>query len=461
MRKIAPSLPLLLILALAVVVRLVSLRLPFGDYDEGVYLATVRSVSHGAPLLSHTYSSQGPLFIYFSELFYKISPTIQSVRLFPVLCSLATVYFAYKLVDKYIGRLGAIFAATYLSLDTAFLTVSRTFQVDVPWVAFSFASFYFLLRFHESKKRIHIMLSALLFGASLFLKLNPIYWLVIVGYFVLTMRERGIPHLGNFLYFVAAPILLLVLLVPSHELGVFYTNAIGVRASNLAPEISAWVTGFRLILLRHEFWLVLADLAAVVLLMVRFRTKQNLFAELSLLWLAATVAAFSVYSNLFPHHFVFFILPATLLAAYAIQECSRHFVYLAIPIGITAFAVSSIVGILRPTISSYDQKLDTAATTIMTNSKPDDFVICDDQLALYLANRNTPPDLVDTSFVRIQSGLLTESTFAASVQKYKPKLVVYVSGRLASEPSITAYLTKQYYQKELPEGITLWSLSPL
>jgi 4-amino-4-deoxy-L-arabinose transferase-like glycosyltransferase len=127
--------PLPLILALAMLVRLVGLAFPFGDYDEGVYLATVRSVLHGHPLISQTYNSQGPLFIYLSELFYRVSPTLEAVRLFPVACSLAVIVLAYRLVDREVGRFAAVAVSLYLCLDTFFLLVSRTFQVDVPWLA--------------------------------------------------------------------------------------------------------------------------------------------------------------------------------------------------------------------------------------------------------------------------------------------------------------------------------------
>ncbi|MDE1854638.1 MAG: hypothetical protein KGI38_13005, partial [Thaumarchaeota archaeon] len=84
MKRIFHYLPFVLVFSVAVIVRVVAIRYPFGDYDEGVYLATVRSVAHGFSLISQTYNSQGPLFIYAAELFYRLSPTIWAVRMLAV-----------------------------------------------------------------------------------------------------------------------------------------------------------------------------------------------------------------------------------------------------------------------------------------------------------------------------------------------------------------------------------------
>lgn len=142
--------PIIIVLA-ALATRLIGLGWPYGDYDEGVYTATIRSLAQGLPLYSKTYDSQGPLFFYLGEVFYKISATIVSLRLIPVICSLVIIYLAFLLVKKYIGIVAAIFASLYLTFDTAFLTISRTFQIDIPWLAFSFGAFYFLLKFDEGQ----------------------------------------------------------------------------------------------------------------------------------------------------------------------------------------------------------------------------------------------------------------------------------------------------------------------
>jgi 4-amino-4-deoxy-L-arabinose transferase-like glycosyltransferase len=229
-----------LIFGLAIVVRFVGIRFPFGDYDEGVYLATVRSVVHGFPLISQTYNSQGPLFIYIAELFYRVSPTLVSVRLFPIVSSLVVIWVSYKLVDNFLNRWAACFVALYLALDSAFLIVSRTFQVDMPWVALSVLSFYWLLQWHRHGKLRDVILSAVFFALSLFLKVNPLFVPMIFAYFSLRIVTKNINQLKYLLLYSVIPFILLPFFVPFHALGAFYSNTIHVRTSHVGFYALNW-----------------------------------------------------------------------------------------------------------------------------------------------------------------------------------------------------------------------------
>ncbi|MBU6389688.1 glycosyltransferase family 39 protein [Patescibacteria group bacterium] len=457
----------LLILFVAVAVRLISLTYPFGDYDEGVYLATVRSVLHGFPLLSQTYISQGTLFIYISELFYRVSATIQSVRLFPVICSLVAIALVYILINRYYNRTAATFAALYLAFDGSFLTVSRTFQVDLPWTAFSVVSLYFLLRFHRTNRQIDVLLSAVFFGLSIFLKVNPLLVPVIITYFLLLIPSRGVRPLYNLLWYPLISLAVLFLVVPIPDLPAFYTNVISVRATHTGLHWLSWLTGTRRLLVSKEAPLIGLDMYATVCLIFsawrsrcRFHKwlEQNLLAVLALIWLLITAIAFSLYTLLFPHHFVFFILPAVLLAATVIRLKP---VWAGIALGLIFYAAflggNSLTRTLHPVESGYYRTLSATAAYLDIHTTAAQYVVADDQIVLYLANRDTPPNLVDTSYVTISSDLLTPSEFSRTLAQYRPAAVVPVSGRFASLAGFPPLiLTTDYRPVKLTDGATIY-----
>lgn len=471
MKRIFHYLPFVLVFSVAVIVRVVAIRYPFGDYDEGVYLATVRSVAHGFSLISQTYNSQGPLFIYAAELFYRLSPTIWAVRMLAVLSSLAVIGLTYLLLDKRIGRMAALFAATYLALDTIFLVVSRTFQVDMPWLAVSFAAFYFLLQFHETARLRDMVLSAAFLSLGLLLKANPIMAIVVGIYILYAVSRHGWRVALRAACYPIVFSVVLLLTVPAHDFARFYVNTVAVRTSHVALTAGLWLTGSRRLLLSHEWPLFFLDgLAAVWLAREAARARSICRAvdrhmPLFLLWtwLLVTVLAFSVYSPLFPHHLVFLILPALLVASPIVQEvwdgARRH---LAIRL-VVAVAVAAIVGygatqgvslaaVLTPLTSGYDRSVLAAAGRVKQITGPRDYVVMDDQIGLYLADRNTPPDLVDTSFVRIQSGLLSSVELEADIDQFQPTAVALLSGRLAAVPGFAAYLKRHYHEEDLATG---------
>ncbi len=477
--KTKPTLPLnkidywlLAILFLAVALRLISISFKFGDYDEGVYLATVRSFVSGHPLISQTYNSQGPVFIYLAAFFYKFSPTLVSVRLFPIICSVMIIYLTYALINKFFDKTTAILSAIYLSVDTFFLAPSRTFQVDVPWLAFSFVSFYLLIKFHETKKLSCVIFSALFLALGFFMKANPIMLVVTIFYFLFILPTRGLKYFGYIFYYLIFLLICLLIFVTPHNLSAFYLNTINVRTSHIGSRLYEWLTGTRFQLLSHERLLILLDaisLASAFFVSLRppknfFRwIDKNIFVFLSFVWFFVTIGAFSFYDPLFPHHFVFFILPAVLSAAYLVQKIYLwsgklilgrviFFLLVGYVLAYVALLNSPLSSVLFPQPSSYTRNLESAAQYVQKHSEKNDLVVSDDQLVLYLADRGTIPKLVDTSFVTINSGLLTKSETLKLIREYHPKLTVFISGRFASMPNFLQAMQKLYPETILPGG---------
>lgn len=460
-----------LILIFAFSLRIISLNFPFGDYDEGIYTATLRSLDNGFPLLEKTYSSQFPLFIYISKLFYNIYPSLLSLRLFPVISSLIIILVSYILLVKYIGRVSAVFVSVYLSVNSIFLLTSRTFQADIPWTAFTILCFFFLLRFDEKRKNVDLILSSIFFAVSILIKVNLIFVPVLVFYLVFLykdFRNLAWKYVAEYILIVLAVFLMVV---PLGDFGILYNQAVHIRLQSIGIYSSNIFGGVRNILINHEAPVIFLDLITIVLILKKKELKRgkifeyinkNRFISLVFTWLLSTSIIFLFYNPLFIHHFVFFIVPSSMFASFGIEiliKNFRHeaivkcFVYVLIFFAVVYSSQSTIsdTDILFPKLNSYSLSLMKISKYIDNSSKKSDYIVSDDPLILYLANRNTPPELVDTSYTRIKTGNLTSDEVKKYINKYGVKEVI-VLNRFNLLLKLQNYLDSKYSKIRIGEG---------
>ena len=78
------------------------------------------------------------------------------------------------------------------------------------------------------------------------------------------------------------------------------------------------------------------------------------------------------------------------------------------------------------------------ATDLRVATTPNQLVVTDAQFIAGLANRTTPPDLVDTSAVRITSKFLTLSQLESATSRPQVRAVLFFTGRFYL-PNIAEY----------------------
>ncbi len=87
----------------------------------------------------------------------------------------------------------------------------------------------------------------------------------------------------------------------------------------------------------------------------------------------------------------------------------------------------------------------------------DDWVITDGQFLVALADRNTPPALTDTSFVRISTGYLTTQQLVEAASDPRVKAVLFSSDRLASKADFHGWVAQHFPTKHsYAPMIELW-----
>jgi hypothetical protein len=125
-----------------------------------------------------------------------------------------------------------------------------------------------------------------------------------------------------------------------------------------------------------------------------------------------------------------------------------------------AFTVASAASALQVhQDQTPDESRIDAVTAERAATRAGDLTISDDQYTVTLAGRRTPPSLVDTSQVRVQSGELTTARVATAAERWNVSCVLvddhYRS--LSTMPGFRKWVTQRYpVARRLGHGRTLY-----
>jgi len=176
-------------------------------------------------------------------------------------------------------------------------------------------------------------------------------------------------------------------------------------------------------------------------------------------WFVATLYLLWHQVPLFQHHLIALTPPLIALAVIGIgnqplqsKETSSNILSKANPyisgIAITLILITAILNVqqdrvyYRTAISTSKAGLTQLETTVAADlqkaTSSHQLVVTDAQFIAGLANRNTPPDLVDTSAVRITSHYLTLTQLESATSRPQVHAVLFFTGRFYL-PGIAGY----------------------
>ncbi|HSR25282.1 MAG TPA: hypothetical protein VLW53_17125, partial [Candidatus Eisenbacteria bacterium] len=88
---------------------------------------------------------------------------------------------------------------------------------------------------------------------------------------------------------------------------------------------------------------------------------------------------------------------------------------------------------------------------------PGEEVVTDDPYAAALADRSTPPELVDVTRVRLHSGNLTVEQAEAATDRREVRAVLLATGRLEQLPGFQAWVAARFPTiRDLGDGRRLY-----
>lgn len=489
---------LLVLLIVAIWMRLIGLGLPFDrdGYDEGVYWQSLMAMRTGNSLYGQIFYSQPPFFLLSTYPIYILfGGSLWSARLGIALVSLVGLVGAFLLGKALQGRLGAVLATLLVVADPLYLSLSQKIEAEVSSTAFSLLAVGAAYMWWESSERTEDtggLMMAILCGIALplgiFCKLLSLTAVAPVGLLVLArlwqywQKQPGVAIRSVRAILVAVGTCIVVtLLVVMPFLGSY---------TRLAQDVISFHTQARAALINNQVhniqifksflfgtWpLVVA--AAFGLLASCIRRDWRVLPLLA--WLLLTMYMLWLEVPLFYRHFVA-LLPALIglailgvgnLAALANitdkGSLKSFFVRLKVAEIVTALAVVLVlvtVGLDVPQYRPYYQAANRQGSD--TNNKlqirvahdldtvltPQQLVLTDGQFVAALADRNTPPSMVDTSMVRIAGGYLTQQQLINAASQPDVRAVLFFTSRL-NLPQVAGFYTwvKEHYHLKYRYG---------
>lgn len=475
---------LLIICVVALAVRVLPVNGLSTDYDEGVYWQSLRAMANGQPLFTGVFSSQPPLFLLsLYPLYLAFGQSLAAARLAVTLYSLAGVVAMYFAGRRLAGHWVGLIAALLLAVDPLYVTESHTLQAEAPAIAFEVIAVAFALSTVGALGRRRLWLAGcagVAVGLGIMVKLFDVVALApVLAYlaqplFATAWDDRGRPR------WPTGPELVIGLRRAAPACGVCVAGMCAVILMVALPFAANWgaaydqVIRFHLVAgqtangslrgnvsaiahVRGEYPLWLAAAGGVFLAVV----SRRWIAAPIMLWLLVSFALLAQQQPLFQHHIALLVPPLVLLAGLtpsafvgastgahgrgaetAIQWAGRVALTLALFAGIAGVFIS----VKNDSSAAQAVPLNTlqVASMVEAITIPSDYVVTDDQYAAGLADRNVPPQLVDTSLVRIQAGYLTAAQLERIITATDTRTILFASGRFDQVPGFRAWVEAHF-----------------
>ena len=438
---------LLLVLAVALALRAPLLGGGQIDYDEGVYWQSLRALAAGKALFTSVYSSQPPAFLVLLLPGHLASGGgIVADRLTVLVLALAGIAAAGRTAGLLAGRWAGLLAAAVLAADPLFFRQSVTLQADGPSVALALVA---LAAAAEGRHRATPLLDAAAGGVLVLAVLTKL------------------------LAAAAAPALLVLLLAPAPgtrapvRVASAAAGGVVVAAALLLPFAPAWSELWRQVVTLHLGARSLAaggldvqtvtrelPIAALGVAGGLVARRAPLLAAVGGVWTAAAALLLAVQHPLWPHHAVAVTVPLALLAGGLARALPDRIAAAACLLAVVASLVPAALVRAQQQAPAVDAPV---VAALRARTARGDLVITDDQFAVAQAGRDVPPELVDTSFVRVQSGDLTVAAVEAAADRPDVTAVLLASGRLALLPGFRAWAGEHFPEViDLGGGRTLY-----
>jgi 4-amino-4-deoxy-L-arabinose transferase-like glycosyltransferase len=460
-------------------------------YDEGVYLQSARMMLRGYHLYWTIFDSQPPLvlpLIYCSFRLFGVNFFVAQSVIAAI--SLMTTLIVALATRQLTGWGGAGLAAGAVVFTPMALWLSRTVTPIIPAIALSTAAMALAIRYVHHGSQISLCLAAILVTCSILTKLLGLFTLPAL---ILMVGARhwitaGISPFqkvklllkdASFVFGIAT--ILTVGLVLKFGPADVWRQAVefhwSARSAFKADSIAHRLTAVASASMADG---LLGGLTLLAVLSIFAGPEGIALAG----WILFTVIGLVVHHPLYKHHLAILIPPIAIAGGVGWNHLPRLGERLrsrwdgAVTAHITrAFVVLVDVVMILLLLATFGEDIAAAiawphpqlfpsdiaaAQMIRRLTKPNETILTDAQGIAFLADRDVPPELTDTSFLRIDTGYLTLRDVIAYSDRRNVRLVLLWTGRLASIPGMTQWVTKRFpYHRTLGTNHDLYTSSPV
>jgi 4-amino-4-deoxy-L-arabinose transferase-like glycosyltransferase len=425
------------------------------NYDEGVYLASLDALVRGQALGTDVDASQPPgFYVLLSGMSLLPGDGVTDIRVAFLLVALVGLGAAYAIGRRVAGVAGGLGAATLLAVTAPYPVQAARVQADTAAVVLALAAVAVLM--YAGRRPWRWAAAGVLAGAAVSVKLLALP--VVAPIAVLLVARRSWRAAAAL---VAGAGIVWVALAGTYAgaLGELWQTVVTDHrlARSLGPSLA---DNAHRVLLHPLDWATPAG----VLVLIGLVCAIALLRRVELLALGAWIvgsAAFLVFQRpLLDHHLV---LLATALAVTAGAGIGAAVVHVPRPArlavaGIAALALAAGFGQEERRLARQDGEppgVRWAAEQLRLRTEWGELVGTDLPIVAYLADRRVPGRLIDSSFVRLGTGSLTETEILEELERNEVRAVV-VGREFANRPALVRELAARYPQRVRAEGITIY-----
>jgi 4-amino-4-deoxy-L-arabinose transferase-like glycosyltransferase len=442
------------------------------SYDSGVYLESARMMRRGYPQYIVVFGSQPPLWLPLLQFsFFLFGESFFSGQLVSAAACLITVGAVMVIMARLQDRFSAIMAALLVVLSPVELSWSRTVIADVPSSAFATVAMALVACYFSVGSRLWLVLTAAAIAVSILIKLFGVYTLPPVLLLVLA-RWMQTPRLDLSARLYGFSQDLLILGATMAGLIVLATSASGLPKVwdqavlfHLRARVSAGA--------RERLGIIfncwpgngpLQILTALSALCIFGGWRGSAL----LAWVLCTLLGLLQQRPLFTHHLLALMPASAAAAAFGWGELARRSLNywnraenvpvraLASIAGATCLIVGFVVPFKLWTIARRNDYFELAAQTegtlmdlavaqeLQQLTRPGDSILTDAQGIAFLAYRDVPPGLTDTSFTRIAAKYLSAQQVIDEINRSHVRAALLWTGRLAQMPAVVAWVKAHF-----------------
>jgi hypothetical protein len=463
--SLAGWLGMIALLTVAIPSRLLNLEQFAGKFDEGIRGTQLMLMAAGYRPFREIFASQGPLSL---DVFYPtyalFGQTLGAARLAPALFSIVGIVVAAWTARCAGGLVAGAVTGLLLTLSPIFLKNSRLALVEVPALVPAIGAVGAALAYGQNGDRRWLVAAGALTALALAIKPIVAPALVPIGLAIVLRggapwRDRG--WLRSGLLFGLALVTVMGAIVIVVGPGGVYDQMIRFRLAS--RQVEGWSLKENWAAISGEIadeQAVLPAAAIVVgllLLACRPRVGVPLVG-----WLAATLGLLLVYTPLQFKHAVVLIPPMALVIGVGVGEVWQRWEHrghrpwlawamLTVVVGLGAWYLVSLPRILdldRRLVAglpeSRPESFDDEIRLLAAITGPSDFVIVDEPSVAFGGRRLVPPNLVDTSMVRIRSRSLDADDVIASAEQYDVRALFLFSDGLRTLKPFSEWVDREY-----------------
>jgi len=442
------------------------------SWDEGVLLGTGRLTAHGYPLYTRIWYNYPPIFPLLLKWVFRIEgETISAARgmalCFSALALVAAAWVAYEVHGK---SAAALLATILLLIAPPFLANSRAVLADLPAAGLAALAVALALRATARRSRLLWLGAGLAWGFSLGIKPTSVFAAAPLLLLAIINSDGAAPEFDNLraiagrcLLGIGGVAIALAVGLLTVDVGAFVQQMMGTFASSqaettldLAKNVSK-IAGYLAFANDNPIQYGYIALAAVGIGAL-WREPRNLKHWALIAWFALGLIVWISYSPLYTHHLVTLLIPFVILAAIGLETTiatlatrlrSRWLAVLGVVslvlllIGLPA-QVARDLSLAWPPDDDEDEDALKAAALVQTWVQPDEWIVTDSLTLAFHADRDVPPELVNTSSMRIKTGQLTTAQAITWTKQYQPAAIIFWDDRLEDLPGYAEWVEQRY-----------------